>query len=77
LSQLRFGSAVGIVEVGRAALIEGADALGAIGVDSRAPVRLHHDRDGLLDRLALAYPDRLLDGLYRGGELLAIFSAIR
>jgi hypothetical protein len=36
-------------------------------MDGGAPVCLHHDRDGLLDRLALAHPDRLLDGLYRGG----------
>ena len=58
--------AVGILEVGLAAFVEGADALDSIGMDGRAPVRLHHDRDGLLDRLALAHPDRLLDGLYRG-----------
>ena len=59
-------SAVGILEVGLAAFVEGADALDSIGMDGRAPVRLHHDRDGLLDRFALAHPDRLLDGLYRG-----------
>jgi hypothetical protein len=58
--------AVGILEVGLAVLVEGADALDSIGMDGRAPVRFHHDRDGLLDRFALAHPDRLLDGLYRG-----------
>ena len=50
---------VGIGEGGLAIFIERADAFGAIGMDRRAPVCLHHDRDGLLDRLALADPDRL------------------
>ncbi len=62
-----FGLAVGILEVGLAVLVEGADALDSIGMDGRAPVGFHHDRDGLLDRFALAHPDRLLDGLYCGG----------
>ena len=60
-------SVVGIGEGGLTIIVERADAFGAIGMDGRAPVCLHHDRDGLLDRLALAHPDRLLDGLYRGG----------
>ena len=60
-------SVVGIGEGGLAVFVERADAFGAIGMDGGAPVCLHHDRDGLLDRLALAHPDRLLDGLYRGG----------
>ena len=60
-------SVVGIGEGGLAIFVERADAFGAIGMDGGAPVCLHHDRDGLLDRLALAHPDRLLDGLYRGG----------
>ena len=51
---------------GLAVFVERADAFDAVGMDGRAPVRLHHDRDGLLDRLALAHPDRLLDCLYRG-----------
>ena len=62
-------SVVGIGEGGLAVFVERSDALGAIGMDGRAPVCLHHDRDGLLDRLALAHPDRLLDGLYRGGRV--------
>jgi hypothetical protein len=60
-------SVVGIGEGGLAIFVERADALGAIGMDGGAPVCLHHDRDGLLDRLALTHPDRLLDGLYCGG----------
>jgi hypothetical protein len=60
-------SVVGIGEGGLAVFVERADAFDAIGMDGRAPVCLHHDRDGLLDRLALTHPDRLLDGLYCGG----------
>ena len=58
-------SVVGVLEVGLAAFVERADAFDSIGMDGRTPVRLHHDRDRLLDRLALAHPDRLLDRLYR------------
>jgi hypothetical protein len=61
----RGASVVGILEVGLAVFVERADALDSVGMDGRAPVRLHHDRDGLLDWLALAHPDRLLDCLYR------------
>ena len=60
-------SVVGICEGGLAVFVQRSDAFGAIGMDGRAPVCLHHDRDGLLDQLALAQPDRLLDGLYCGG----------
>ncbi len=60
-------SVVGIGEGGIAIFVERANAFDAIGMDGRAPVFLHHDRDGLLDRLALAHPDRLLDGLHCGG----------
>ena len=60
-------SVVGIGEGGLAIFVERADAFGAIRMHGGAPVCLHHDRDGLLGRLALAHPDRLLDGLYRGG----------
>jgi hypothetical protein len=63
----RAASVVGIGEGGLAIFVERADALDSVGMDGGAPVCLHHDRDGLLDRLALAHPDRLLDGLYRGG----------
>ena len=70
-------SVVGILEVGLAVFVERADALDSVGMDGRAPVRLHHDRDGLLDRFALAHSDRLLDPPTAVGELLAIFPAIR
>ena len=59
-------SVVGILEVGLAVFVERADAFDSVGMDGGAPVRLHHDRDSLLNRLALTHPDRLLDSLYRG-----------
>jgi hypothetical protein len=62
---VRGASVVGILEVGLAVFVERADALDSVGMDGGAPVRLHHDRDGLLDWLALAHPDRLLDCLDR------------
>src|SRR5215203_4777038 len=49
-------SVVGVLEGWLAVVVEGADALNAVWVDGRAPVRLHHDRDRLLDRLPLAHP---------------------
>src|SRR5215216_2987252 len=55
-------SVVGVREPGLAILVERADALGAIRVDGRAPVGLHHDRHRLLDRLALAHAHRALHG---------------
>src|SRR5918993_2768962 len=66
LGRLRGGgcSEVRVVELGLAALVEGADALDAVGVDRGAPVRVHHDRDGLLDRLSFSQVHRTLDGLH-------------
>ena len=58
-------SVVGVLEVGIAVVVECADAFDAVGVHSRAPVGLHHDRDGLLDRLPLAHVHSALDRLYR------------
>src|SRR5215211_2496537 len=48
-------SVVGILEGGLPVVVEGADAFDPVRMHRRAPVRLHHDRDGLLDRLALAH----------------------
>src|SRR3954447_18675597 len=56
-------SEVGVLEGGIAAVVEGTDPLDAVGVDRRTPVRVHHDRDRLLDRLARAEVDRALDSL--------------
>jgi len=44
---------------------EGLDSLDPVGMNDRAPVLIHHDRDGLLYRLALAHLDRPLDRLHR------------
>ena len=68
---------VGIGEGGLAVFVERSDAFGAIGMDGRAPVCLHHDRDRLLDRLALAIQTACLTACTAVGELLAIFPAIR
>src|SRR3982751_3618616 len=54
---------VGVLEGGVAAVVEGTDSLDAVRVDGGAPVRLHHDRDRLLDRLSLAHAHRALDRL--------------
>src|SRR3954453_15398644 len=64
------GSVVGVLEVGVAAVVEGTDSLHAVRVDGGAPVRLHHDRDRLLDRLSVAHAHR---ALYRldGGRRVA------
>ena len=51
-------SVVGVLEGRVAVVVEGADALDAVGMHGRAPVRLHHDRDRLLDRLPLAQSAR-------------------
>src|SRR5690349_16745142 len=59
------GSVVGVQELGLTVFVERADALDPVGVYGRAPVRLHHDRYGLLDRLALAQADGPLDRLHR------------
>ena len=58
-------SVVGVLEDRLAALVEGADAVDAVGMHGRAPVGLHHDRDRLLDRLPVAHVDGPLDGLHR------------
>src|SRR4051795_3376616 len=60
------GSVVGVLEVGVAAVVEGTDSLDAVRVDCGAPVRLHHDRDRLLDRLSLAHAHCAL-GPWDGG----------
>src|SRR3982750_772103 len=60
------GSVVGVLEVGVAAVVKGTDSLDAVRVDGGAPVRLHHDRDRLLDRLSLAQAHRALDRLDGG-----------
>src|SRR6266545_4080451 len=60
-------SVVGIPEGRLAVVVECADALDAVGMNGRAPVGLHHDRDGLFDRLSLAHADRPLDRLDRSG----------
>src|SRR3954447_16040082 len=60
-------SEVSIGELRVAVVVERADALGAVGVHGRAPVGIHHDRDGLLDRLAFAQAHGALDGLHGGG----------
>jgi Na+/melibiose symporter-like transporter len=44
-------------------VVECADALNAIGMDRRAPVGFHHDRDRLLDRLPLAQVNSAFHGL--------------
>src|SRR5689334_21470591 len=58
-------SVVGVQEMGVAVLAERADALDPVRVYGRAPMRLHHDRYGLLDRLALAHADGPFDRLHR------------
>src|SRR4051794_27044093 len=60
-------SVVGILERRNAVVVEGADAFDPVRVHRRAPVRLHHDRDGLFDRLALAEANGALDRLHCGG----------
>src|SRR3954453_17842099 len=60
------GSVVGVLELGVAAVVEGPHPLDAVRVDGGAPVRLHHDRDRLLDRLSLAHAHRALDRLDSG-----------
>src|SRR3954470_9830421 len=59
-------SEVRVVEGWLAAVVEGADALDAVRVDGGAPVRVHHDRDRLLDRLAFTQLHRALHRLDRG-----------
>src|SRR4051812_38659987 len=44
---------VGVLERGLPVFVERADPLDPVGMDRRAPVRIHHDRDRLLDRLSL------------------------
>src|SRR5215216_5582693 len=56
-------SVIGVLEGRLAVLVEGADPLDAIGMHGRAPVRLHHDRDRLFDRLPLAHAYGPLDRL--------------
>src|SRR3954447_9420052 len=58
-------SVVGVLEVRVTAFVEGADSFDAVGMDRRTPVRLHHDRDRLLDRLPFAHPHGPLDCLHR------------
>ena len=53
------GSVVGVGESRLAAFVERTDAFDSVGMDGRAPVRLHHDGYRLLDRLPLAHADRL------------------
>ena len=60
------GLVVGILEGGVSVLVERADALDPVGVDRRAPVGFHHDRDRLLGRLPLAKPDSAFHGLHGG-----------
>src|SRR5215216_6941563 len=60
-------SVVGILEGGLPVVVEGADAFDPVWVHGRAPVGLHHDRDGLLDRLPLTHPDGPLDRLHGCG----------
>src|SRR5436189_5577693 len=60
------GSVVGVLEVGVAAVVEGTDSIDAVRVDGGAQVRLHHDRDRLIDRLSLAHAQRPLDRLDSG-----------
>src|SRR5215211_9560123 len=60
-------SVVGILEGGLPVVVKGADAFDPVWMDGRAPVRLHHDRDGLLDRLPLAQADGPLDRLHGCG----------
>ena len=45
---------------------ESPDALDAVGMNDRAPMLLHHDRRGLLHRLALSQLNGALDRLDRG-----------
>src|SRR5215216_176183 len=60
-------SVIGVLEGRLPVLVEGADPLDAIRMHSRAPVRFHHDRDRLFDRLPLAHANGPFDRLYRGG----------
>ncbi len=60
------GSIVGVLKGWFTAFVEGADPLDAVRVNGGAPVRVHHDRDRLLDRLSLAQVHRALDGLNGG-----------
>src|SRR5215218_10881937 len=60
-------SVVGILEGGLPVGVEGADTFDPVWMDSRAPVGLHHDRDGLLDRLPLAHLDGSPDCLHGCG----------
>src|SRR4051794_22108535 len=60
-------SEVGILEGRVAPVVEGADALDPVGMHGRPPVGVHHDRDGLLDRLSLAEPHGALRRLDGGG----------
>src|SRR5207247_10365504 len=59
-------SAGGVLKGRIALVIEGADPLDTIRMHVRAPARLHHDRDRLLDRLSLAHANGALDRLDRG-----------
>src|SRR3954465_11306402 len=63
----RSHSEVRILEGRIAPVVEGADALRPVGMHRRPPVRVHHDRDRLLDRLALAEPHGALRRLDGGG----------
>src|SRR4051794_30638558 len=58
-------SEVGVVEVRVAAVVEGSDSFDPVGVDGRAPVGVHHDRDRLFNRLPFAQVDGALDRLHR------------
>src|SRR5690349_4343500 len=62
-------SEVGVLEVWVAVLVERTDPLDPVRVHGRAPVGVHHDRDGLLERLSLAQLDRALHCLDCGGRV--------
>src|SRR3954447_722516 len=57
---------VGVLEGWVAVFVKGTDAFHPVGMDCRAPVGFHHDRDGLLGRLTLAQPDGPFHRLNRG-----------
>src|SRR6266508_441295 len=59
-------SIVGVLKGRLAAFVEGGDAFDAVRMDSRTPVRFHHDCDSLLDWLPLAHPNGSFDRLHRG-----------
>src|SRR4051794_16902548 len=65
----RGSSEIGILERRIASVVERADSLHPVGMDGRPPVRVHHDRDGLLDRLTLSEPHGALRCLDGGGRV--------